>query len=385
MREVAIIGLGIHKWGEHWDRSLSDMFIDVALKAMADAEIDKIDSMCVGCMTSGLFVGQEHIAVQLADYLGIKHLPATRVETACASGALAFRTGLAEVMSGLSDIVLVGGVEKMTDVSVEDATFALSTAADQDYEGYHGITFPALCAMMARSHMNRYGSTSEQLASVAVKNHFNGALNPNAQYQSQITIENVMNSTIIADPLHMLDCSPITDGAAAVIICSMETARKISKKPIVKVTGWGHATDTLALHNREDFTTLKSTELAAQQAFKIAGIGPRDIDVAEIHDGFSIMEVIATEAIGFFEKGQGGFAAEQGRTALNGELPVNTSGGLKSRGHPAGATGVAQIVEIGYQLRGDAGKRQVQNARIGLTQNIGGIGGSSLIHIMEAV
>ncbi|MBN2090978.1 thiolase domain-containing protein [candidate division KSB1 bacterium] len=385
MKEVAIIGVGMNKWGELWNKSINDIFVEAALEAIDDAGVDKIDSMYVGCMTGGLFVGQEHLASLLADYLGVAPIPATRVESACASGGLAVKCGVMEVMSGVSDIVLVGGVEKMTDVGGDEATFALATAADQEYEVYQGVTFPGLYAMMARAHMHKYGTTREQLAAVAVKNHYNGSMNPLAQFPTKITIENVVNSVMIADPLRILDCSPITDGAAAAIICSLETAKKICKKPIVKVTGFGHGTDTIALHSRDDITTIKSTTVAAKQAYKISNKKPQDIDLVEVHDCFTIAEIIVTESLGFFEPGQGGPAAEKGLTALDGKIPVNASGGLKSKGHPVGATGAAQIVEITKQLRGDAGPRQVKNAKVGMTQNMGGSGGSTVVHIMEVL
>jgi len=336
-------------------------------------------------MSSGLFVGQEHLASLLADYLGVTPIPATRVESACASGGLAFRMGFIEVASGISDIVLVSGVEKMTDVSGEGATYALATAADQEYEAYHGITFPGLYAMIARGHMHRYGTTRRQLAQVAVKNHKHGSMNPLAQFPFEITVEDVMNSVMVADPLRILDCSPITDGAAGAILCPVEMAKKIATKPIVKIIGSGHATDAIALHSREDLTRLRATERAAEAAYKMAGVTPEDIDLAEVHDCFTIAEICVIEALGFVERGKGGAATESGMTALGGKIPINTSGGLKAKGHPVGATGVAQVVEVVKQLRGEAGQRQVPNARIGLTQNMGGSGGSAVVHILEAM
>jgi len=371
------------KWGELWEKALRDIYVETALLAIDDAGVDHIDSMYVGCMTSGIFVGQEHLASQLADYLGICPIPACRVESACASGGLAVKMGFIDVASGLSDIVLVSGVEKMTDVGGDQATYALSTAADQEYEGYHGITFPGLYAMMARAHMHAYGTTREQLARVAVKNHHNGSLNPLAQYPFEVTVEEVLTSTMVAEPLRILDCSPITDGAAALILCPLDMAKKLSKKPAVKITGVGHATDTIALHSREDMTSLMATEKAAQAAYKMAGKKPADIDLAEVHDCFTIAEICVIEALGFVPKGKGGTAAESGLTAHGGKMPVNVSGGLKAKGHPVGAIGVAQIYELTKQLRGEAGKRQVEGARVGLAQNMGGSGGSTLVHILE--
>ncbi len=384
MRDVAVIGVGMQKWGELWEKSTRDIFVESALLAMDDAGVDKLDAMYIGCMAPGLFAAQEHLGSVMADYLGQANLPSTRVESACASGGLAFRLAFMDVASGTSDIVLAGGVEKMTDVSGSDATHALATAADMEWEGINGVTFPGLYAMMAVAHMNKYGTTREQLAAVAVKNHRNGKMNPRAQFQMEVTIEGVMNSVKVADPLNILDCSPITDGAAAAILVPADRLKEF-KKPGVKVIGTGHATDTIALHHREDLTTLAAVSAAAQQAYKMAGKGPKDIDFAEVHDCFTIAEIIVSESIGFFERGKGGPAAEAGETGLEGRRPINPSGGLKSKGHPVGATGIAQIVEIAEQLRGEAGKRQLKNARVGLAQNMGGSGGSSVVHILEAM
>lgn len=382
MREVAVIGVGMTKWGELWEKSLREIFVETALIALEDAGVDRIDSMYVGSMSSGIFVGQEHIASLLADYLGQLPIPSTRVETACASGGLALRLGFMEVASGMSDVVLAGGIEKMTDVNGYQATYALGTAADQEYEGYHGITFPGLYALIARAHMEKYGTTREQLAMVAVKNHHNGSKNPLAQFPFEVTVDSVLNSVMIADPLRILDCSPITDGAAAAVICPVEMARKMNK-PIIKIIGTGHATDTIALSSRKDITWLEATYQAAKQAYDMAEKKPEDMDLIEVHDCFTIAEICVLEALGVVKKGEGGKAVEQGITSLNGKIPVNTSGGLKAKGHPVGATGAAQVVELVKQLRGEAGERQVKDARIAMAQNMGGSGGSSVVHIFE--
>jgi acetyl-CoA C-acetyltransferase len=382
MREVAVIGVGMNKWGEHWEKSLRQVFTEAAILALDDAGVDKVDSMIVGCMSSGLFVGQEHLSSLLADYTGQAPVAAARVESACASGGLALRTGWIEVASGLSDVVLVGGVEKMTDVSGNEATYALGTAADQEYECYHGITFPGLYALMARAHMEKYGTTREQLAMVAVKNHANGSLNPLAQYPFKISVEAVLSSVMVADPLRILDCSPITDGAAALILAPVDLAKKL-KKPIVKIIGSGMATDTIALSARKEITWIESTYLAAKKAYAMAGKTPQDLSVVEVHDCFTIAEICVMEALGLVEKGKGGEAVEEGLTALQGKIPVNASGGLKAKGHPVGATGVAQAIEIVKQLREEAGPRQVKGAHVGMTQNMGGSGGSSIVHIFE--
>lgn len=380
MREVAIIGVGMTKWGELWEKSLRTIFVETALLAMDDAGVDHVDSMYIGSMSSGLFVGQEHLGSLLADYLGQKSIPACRVESACASGGLALRQGFIEVASGLSDFVLVAGVEKMTDLNPNEATYALGTAADQEYEGYNGITFPGLYALIARAHMERYGTTREQLAMVAVKNHENGAHNPLAQFPFRVSIETVLNSPLVADPLRVLDCSPITDGAAAVILAPAEVAKRL-KKPVVKIIGSGHATDSIALAQREDITWLESTSRAAGRALAMAGKKIEEINVFEVHDCFTIAEICVIEALGLVDKGKGGQAVEAGLTKLDGRFPVNPSGGLKAKGHPVGATGVAQAIEILKQLRGEAGARQVKGARFGLTQNMGGTGGSSVVHV----
>ncbi len=378
MREVAVIGIGITKFGELWTKSLRDIFVDAALKSIDDAGVDRIDSMYVGTMTPGLFVGQEHIGALMADYLGVAPIPAVRIESACASGGFAFRQAFIDVASGMNDIVLAGGVEKMTDGA--DVTYALSTAADQEYECYHGITFPGLYAMIANAYFGKYGATRKHLAMVAVKNHKNGALNPNAQFPTEITIDDVLNATMVADPITVMDSSPVSDGAACAIVTTVDIARKLGK-PVIKVIGSGAATDTIALHQRKDILSLDAVRVAGERAYKMAGLKPADINFAEVHDCFTIAELCIMEELGFCEKGKAYQMVENGETALEGKIPINPSGGLKSKGHPVGATGIAQIVEIVEQLRGNAGKRQIKNVKIGLAQNMGGSGASSVVHI----
>ncbi|MCU0234215.1 MAG: thiolase domain-containing protein [Thermoanaerobaculales bacterium] len=386
MRDVAVVGVGMTEFGELWSESLRTIWTKAATAALADAGLDSVDLITVGCMSPGLFVGQEHLASLLADELGMAGVAATRVESACASGGLAVRAGFAEIAAGLADTVLVTGVEKMTDVDGADATYALGSAADQEWEGFHGITFPGLYAMLARAHMARYGTTREQMAAVAVKNHANGLLNPHAQYHLKVTAKDVLESTLVADPLRLLDCSPVTDGAAAVVLTTVERARELAAgRPVVTITGSGLATDTITLANREELSELRAVRLAAERAYRMAGRRPEQLHVVEVHDCFTIAEIMATEAIGLFDPGFGGSAAADGLTALGGKIPVNTSGGLKSKGHPVGATGVAQVVELVNQLRGEAGQRQVEGAAIGLAQNMGGSGGSSVVHILEVV
>ena len=386
MREVAVIGVGITKFGELWDQSFRSLIAEAGSKAILDAGIQgkDIEAMYVGSMSSGRFVGQEHVGALVADASGFSHLhiPSTRVEGACASGGLAVREGFLSIASGMNDIVIAGGIEKMNDVGGSFATETLATAADQEWESFFGATFPGIYAMIATRHMHEYGTTKEQLAQVAVKNHANGSLNPNAQYRNKITLEQAMNASPVAYPLGLLDCSPVSDGAASVVLCSLDRAKDFTDKPI-KIIGSGQASDSLALHGRKDICTLHSTVYAAKMAYKQANIKPKDVNIAEVHDCFTIAEICAIEDLGFVEKGSGGSAVENKITTIDGVIPVNTSGGLKAKGHPVGATGVAQIVEITQQLRGEADKRQVKDVRLGLAHNVGGSGATCTVHILE--
>ena len=388
MRDVAVIGVGMTKFGELWDKSFRQLGIEAGIKAVTDAGIEgnEIDGMYIGNMSAGRFVGQEHIGPMIAEIIGLNNIPATRVESACASGGLAFRNAYMAVASGMHDMVVAAGAEKMTDVDGNEATATLATAADQEWEAFNGVTFPGLFAMIANRHMHEYGTTREQMAMVAVKNHENASKNPTAQFNRKITVDDVLNSAKVADPLRLLDCSPISDGAAAVILAPLEKAKELGLKNIIKVIGSGQATDSLALHGRTDITKSMATINAAEQAFRQAGIERKDINLAEVHDCFTINEIVGTEDIGFFKKGEGGKAVEEGRTKIDGDIPINTSGGLKGKGHPVGATGVAQIIEIVEQLRGKAGQRQVHgDVRYGLTQNVGGSGATGVVHIMEVL
>lgn len=382
MREVAIIGVGMTKFGELWEQSLRDMFAEAALKAMENAKVEKIDALYVGAMSSGLYAYQEHLGSLMADYIGQIGVPAVRVESACSSGGQAVRMGFIDVASGMHDIVLVGGVEKMWDV--EDGTFVLATASDQEYEAYNGVTFPGLYAMIARAYMERYGLTREELAQVPIKNHKHAVNNPNAQYPFEIDLKTVLNSSMVADPLRLMDCSPITDGAACLILCPLDRAKEFTDK-YVKIRGVGAASGPIALHDHKDLTRLEAVYLAAQRAYQMAGVTPKDIDFVEVHDCFSIAEIVVAEELGFFEYGKGGKAIAEGQATYGGKIVINPSGGLKAKGHPVGATGVAQLVEAFYQLTNQAGKRQVQNARLGMTQNMGGSGGSCVVHILEGM
>jgi len=382
MRKVAIVAAGMTRFGELWESSLRDLFAEAGLAALRQAGADHVDSIYVGNMSAGRFVGQEHLGPLMADALGFAGVPATRVESACASGGAALRAAYFEVACGASDLVLAAGVEKMNDGA--DVTDILATAADQELEAYHGVTFPGLYAMIARAHMEAHGTTEEDLAWVAVKNHRHGALNPRAQFQREVRLEQVLASSMVAEPLRLLHCSPVSDGAAAVLLCPLDQARRFTDAP-VRILGSGMATAPMALADRADPSRLDAVHRSAAAAYAAAGIGPGDVQVAEVHDCFTIAEICCVEALGLVEAGQGGRAARDGVTAHGGRIPVNTSGGLKSKGHPVGATGIAQAIEIFEQLRGEAGRRQVEGARIGLTQNMGGSGASSVVHIFGRV
>ncbi len=372
------------KFGELWDYNLRDLVVQAGVKAIEDANLEgsEIEALYGGTMASGRLLGQEHISALIADAMGLNPIPATRVEGACASGGLAFRNAYLSVASGAHDVVVVGGVEKMTDASTAEAVTALGGAGDQEWELLQGATFPGLYALMARRHMHEYGTTEEMLASVAVKNHAHAMHNPYAQFHMKITIDDVLKSKKVADPLKVLDCSPITDGAAAVVIMDLETAKKHTDN-YVEVVASAQASDTLALHSRESLTGVKATRVAAEKAYKMAGVGPEKIDIAEVHDCFTIAEIMAIEDLGFFKKGEGGRASLEGETQIGGKVAVNTSGGLKAAGHPVGATGVKQLVEVTWQLRGEATGRQVDDAQYGLTHNVGGSGATAVVHILK--
>ncbi len=384
MRDVAIIGVGLTRFGERWEHGMRELMAEAGVKAITDANISskEVEIVYGSTMASGRFVGQEHMAALLSDQLGFKNIPAVRIENACASGGSALRQGYIAVASGIHDIVVVGGVEKMTDVTTSEATTALGGAGDQEWELSQGITFPGLYALMARRHMHEYGTTEEQLASVAVKNHENAAKNEYAQFRKTITISDVLNSKIVAEPLKVFDCSPISDGAAVVILAPLEIAKKYNDTPI-KIMASSQASDTLSLSERDSITEIKATKIAANHAYKMANVTPKDIDVVEVHDCFTIAEILAMEDLGFYEKGRAAAAIFNGETKLNSKLSVNTSGGLKGCGHPVGATGIKQAVEITQQLRGEAKSRQVTKAEIGMTHNVGGSGATAVVHIMK--
>ena len=373
-------------FGEHWEQGFRDLVVEAGLRAIEDAGIsgDRLDAGFVGTMASGRLIGQEHIGGLIADYMGLNPMPITRVEGACASGSLALRQGIMAVSSGMHDIVVVGGVEKMTDLGVNTVSDILGGAGDQEWELFMGATFPAIYALMARRHMHEFGTTEEMMASVAVKNHKHGARNKYAQFQKEISLETVLDSKMVADPLKVFDCSPITDGAAAVVLAPFDIAQSFVKKP-VEIIASAQASDAIALHSRETHTALRATQVAAKKAYEQAKLSPKGIQFAEVHDCFTIAEIMAIEDLGFFPKGQGGKASLEGKTALGSEIPVNTSGGLKACGHPVGATGVKQAVEVVWQLRGEAEGRQVKDAHIGLSHNVGGSGATAVVHIYRNV
>ena len=371
MRRVAVIGVGVTKFGKH-DRSSAELFAEAARDAIVDAEIDPraIQALYFGNVTGGESERQLHMGPLAATLLGLPTIPTTRIENACATSHAAFRHAVMEIGAGVSDVVLVGGAERILHVPTDHATEFFAYCSDAAYEQPTGLTFPGVFALIARAHMDKYGTTEEQMAHVAVKNHRHGVHNPKAQFRKEISLETVMKSAYVADPLKLFDCCPFTDGGAAVILASENVAR--NHRRAIWVLGTHAATDTMFMAEKRDLARVAATERAAAGAYMQAGRGPGDVDVVELHDCFTIAEIVATEGLGFFEPGTGGMAAEKGWTSIGGKIPVNPSGGLKSKGHPIGATGAAQIAEIVTQLRGEAGPRQVEGARTGLTHTLGG-------------
>lgn len=378
--KINILGVATTEFGELWKKSPRTLAKQAMMEALEDSGLkaEQIDGLYVGNMLAGVLGNQANLGALFAEELGVP-VPAIRVEGACASGGLALNSGINSVLSGQYKTVLVLGVEKMTDSSQDEVISGLMAAGSHD-ERMAGATFPGIYALMAQAYMEEYGISEETLAAVSVKNHYHGSLNEKAQFRKLITIEDVMKSGKIADPLKLLDCSPISDGASAVVISS-DSSKK--SKPVY-ITASEIATDTLALHDRKSFTSLASVVKASLVAYKKVGIKPQDIDVAEIHDCFSIAEAIAVEDLEFSKKGEGAKDIEKGKMTIGkGKIITNSSGGLKACGHPVGATGIKQIVEITQQLRGEAGSRQVKNAKIGLTHNVGGSGAVAVIHILQ--
>lgn len=389
----------------HAGKTSRELFVEAALEASESVdhgfELRDVEALFVGNFSSDAFERQAHTAPLMADWLGLCPRAATRVEDACASSGVAVNLGALAIASGAYDVAMVGGVEKMRTLSTEEVTDTLAMAADDIYEVSAGLTFPGLYATMATAHFARYGSSWEQLASIAIKNHYNGSLNPKAHFQSEImetarrlgeqrglTFRDEMEflrsplNPVVAYPLRLFDCCPISDGAAVVILAAAEVAKRFTDTPVY-IRGLGQASDAMSLHDRADPTTLRATKLAAAQAYRMAGVNAEDIEVADVHDCFTIAEVMATEDLGFFPKGEGGKAAEEGRTALDGEKPVNPDGGLKAKGHPVGATGTAMAYEMFKQLRGEAERRQVEGVEFALAHNVGASGATVVVQIYE--
>jgi acetyl-CoA C-acetyltransferase len=371
------------KFGKHDGLLAREIFSEAANEAFnrcpnLDPKKD-IKAMFIGHMGEA-YEHQGHTGSTIADWTGLTGIPATRTEAACSSSGAALRTGICAVMSGLADVVIVGGVEKMTHRNTSEVTEYLAMASDFPFEQFHGITFPGLFALMATAHMHVYGTTQEQTAMVAVKNHFHGSLNPKAHMQKEICLQTVMTSRFVAWPLKLYDCSLITDGASCVILTKPELAKKYTDQP-VQIVGSGQASDTIGLYERKSLTSLNSAKIAARTAYEMAEISPNEVNLAEVHDCFTFAEIMAYEDLGFCKEGKGGKLIEKGETRLGGNMPVNTSGGLKAKGHPVGATGTAQAYEIYLQLTDQAGKRQVNDAQIGLTHNVGGSGSTAVVHL----
>jgi len=382
MRDVAIIGVGQTRVGEHWDVSLRHLALKSLQAAMADAGVTRADMLYVGNMLSGELDGQEHLGALIADFAGLRGIEAFKVEAACGSGAAALRMGYVAVAGGLADIVVVVGVEKMTDTLGPDTTTALAMAADGDYEAAQGASFVTINALLMRRYMHEYGYSHQDFAPFAINAHRNGVNNPHAMFRFPVTAERFASAKMICDPINLLDSSPICDGAAAVVLAPADAARALSAAPI-RIAGSAVGTDALALHDRRDLLVLDGAILSARRVYEQAGVGPQDIDLFELHDAFSIMAALSLEAAGFADRGEGLRLALKGEIGIEGRVPVATMGGLKARGHPVGATGVYQVVEVVEQLRGLAGPNQVPNARIGLAQNIGGSGATVIAHILE--
>jgi acetyl-CoA C-acetyltransferase/acetyl-CoA acyltransferase len=386
MRQVAVVGVGQTKFGEHPQLGAGELFAQAFSDAVADAE-KGFDSKLVQeayIGTLGVGGGQlGNFSAVVGEAARITGIPITRVENACASSGFAFRSAFLAVASGICDVALAGGVEKMRDLTPDRLRYWLGVSGDTEWERLAGMTFAGVYALVAQRHIHQYGTSEEQLHMVAVKNHKYGADNPKAQLQRAITLDQANKSVTVCQPLRLYDCCPTSDGASAAILCDAETGRKFTDTP-VRVLGVGAGTDRLALFQREDFATLKATAYAAKQAYGMAHLEPEDIDLAEVHDCFTIAEITAYEDLGFCKKGEGGKLIEEGETYIGGRIPVNASGGLKAKGHPIGATGVGQIYEITNQLRRKAEKktRQVPNPRFGLAHNVGGSGATATVHIL---
>jgi len=381
MREVYIIGIGQTPVEEHWDRPLRELGAAATLAAIRDAQIEAPQALFVGNMLSGATCGQENLGTVIADFAGFNGIEAMKIETACASGGAAVRAAYLAVASGAHDVVVAVGVEKLTDLAIEDTTGALAGAADADYEAAHGITFTALNALMMRLYIERYGVRKDDFATFVINAHNHARGNPNAMFRKPVTLEDYARSPMVAEPICILDSSPVADGAAAVVLCSADRARSLCDRPI-RILGSSLATDTIGLASRREILRCEAIRRSAQLAYKQAGVTPKDIDFVEVHDAFSIVAALSLEASGFVKDGQAIPFALEGNIDIPGSLPCSTRGGLKARGHPVGASGVYQVVEAVEQLRGQAGDTQVKDCRLALTQSVGGLASVAVTHIL---
>jgi len=382
MRDVAIIGIGQTQVGEHWDTGLRQLALEAIQAAMADANVTQADALYVGNMLSGELSEQEHLGTLVADFSGLRGVEAFKVEAACASGAAALRVGTMAVASGLANIVVVVGVEKMTDALASEMTTALALATDGDYEAAQGLPLVAVHALLMRRYMHEYGYGYQDFAPFAVNAHRNGKNNPHAMFRFPVTAEQFAKAQMVCDPINLLDSAPACDGAAAVVLAPADAARVLSAAPI-RIAASAVGTDTLAVHDRRDPLVLDAAVLSARRAYEQAGVRPQDVDLFELHDACGIMAALSLEAAGFAARGQGLRPALEGEIGIAGRVPIATLGGLKARGHPVGATGIYQVVEVAQQLRGQAGANQVPDARIGMVQSIGGSGATVITHILK--
>ena len=385
MREVAVIGIGQTKIDEHWDKSLRELAGFAVLDAVKDAGLNQVDALYVGNMMSASANHQAQLGAYIADWVGLRYAESFKVESACSSGAAAFRTALLAVASGAIDTAVAVGVEKMTDSPGAEITAELATAADADWEVTQGVSFVALNALIMRRYMYEYGWTKNDFAPFSINAHANGVHNPYARFRKAITEKQYLEAGLVADPINLMDASPVGDGAAAVVMVPLEKIGLSSANPVVKIIGSAASTDSIAVHDRNDPLWLKAAEISSKKAYSQAGIGPGDIDFFELHDAFSIMAALSLEASGFAERGKGPRLGLDGEIRPDGKVPIATRGGLKARGHPVGATGMYQLVEVVQQLRHQADGTQVEKARIGMAQNIGGSGSNILTHILQRV
>jgi len=383
MREVAIIGIGQTPVDEQWEKSIREIAGEAVFSAMIDAQRETVDGLFVGNMLSGVLSRQENLGAMITDWVGLRGTEAFKVEAACGSGAAALRLALMAVGSGEMDSAIALGVEKMTETKGGETTAALATAADADYEAIHGLSFVALNALIMQRYLHEFGWKHTDFAPFSINAHANAIHNPFARLQETITEKDYQKARMIADPINLLDASPIGDGAAAVVVVPLDSLRR-NGRPLVTIVGSASATDTLAVHDRHDPLWLTAASRSTEKAYSQAGVGPHDIDVFELHDAFSIMSALSLEASGFAERGQGPRLGLEGEILPNGRIPIATRGGLKARGHPVGATGIYQIVEVVQQLRGEIGPTQVSGAKIGMAQNIGGSGATIITHILKA-